>query len=249
MALMCRRCSGHALATPRGSPSGTISPTIPRTCITTGWASRRRETAIMCSSMCILASSSSTGCAFPPQVGNGPASSGITRTLMGSSKNRSGAGCQAVSSSTVPNGSFRPGRLAGTVLPRQAHGDRHGEQDLLIHGQINPTVQIRPGEMQFWRIGHVGAMLFIKFRIEGMPLYVVVTDVYPPSQPRKWRVLRGGRMKILRITDKCLITGLLYRLVRGRCIIPSICVCPTTLTPPLSRRSAPMCGWTNLYTS
>jgi hypothetical protein len=44
-----------------------------------------------------------------------------------------------------------------------------------INGQINPTVQIRPGEMQFWRIGHVGATLFIKFRIEGMPLYVVAT--------------------------------------------------------------------------
>jgi hypothetical protein len=40
---------------------------------------------------------------------------------------------------------------------------------LSINGQINPMVQIRPGEMQCWRIGHVGATLFIKFRLAGMP--------------------------------------------------------------------------------
>jgi FtsP/CotA-like multicopper oxidase with cupredoxin domain len=54
-----------------------------------------------------------------------------------------------------------------------------------INGQINPMVQIRPGEMQFWRIGHVGAALFIKFRIGGMSLYVVGIDGHPLSQPRK----------------------------------------------------------------
>ena len=54
-----------------------------------------------------------------------------------------------------------------------------------INGQINPVVQIRPGEMQFWRIGHIGATLFIKFRIEGMPLYVVARDGHPLTQPQK----------------------------------------------------------------
>jgi FtsP/CotA-like multicopper oxidase with cupredoxin domain len=54
-----------------------------------------------------------------------------------------------------------------------------------INGQINPTVQIRPGERQFWRIGHVSATLFIKFRLEGMPLYVLANDGHPLSQPRK----------------------------------------------------------------
>jgi FtsP/CotA-like multicopper oxidase with cupredoxin domain len=49
----------------------------------------------------------------------------------------------------------------------------------VLRGQINPTVQVRPGELQFWRIGHVGATLLIKFRIEGMPLYVVATDDGP----------------------------------------------------------------------
>ena len=52
-----------------------------------------------------------------------------------------------------------------------------------INGQLNPMVQIRPGEMQFWRIANIGATLFIKFLIEGMPLYVVATDDHPRSRP------------------------------------------------------------------
>jgi len=29
--------------------------------------------------------------------------------------------------------------------------------------------------MQFWRIGNIGATAFLKFRIEGMPLYILAT--------------------------------------------------------------------------
>jgi FtsP/CotA-like multicopper oxidase with cupredoxin domain len=60
-----------------------------------------------------------------------------------------------------------------------------GNQLISINGQINPTVAIRPGELQFWRIGHIGATLFIRFRIEGIPLYVLATDGHPLSSPRK----------------------------------------------------------------
>jgi suppressor of ftsI len=59
------------------------------------------------------------------------------------------------------------------------------DQLISLNGQINPVVQIRPGEMQFWRIANIGAELFIKFRIEGMPLYVLATDGHPLSRPRK----------------------------------------------------------------
>ena len=54
-----------------------------------------------------------------------------------------------------------------------------------INGQINPAVAMRPGEMQFWRIAHIGASEFFKFRVEGMPLYVVATDGHALSQPHK----------------------------------------------------------------
>jgi suppressor of ftsI len=39
--------------------------------------------------------------------------------------------------------------------------------------------------MQFWRIAHIGASEFYRFRVEGMPLYVVATDGHALSQPRK----------------------------------------------------------------
>jgi suppressor of ftsI len=54
-----------------------------------------------------------------------------------------------------------------------------------VNGQINPAIAMRAGEMQFWRIAHIGASQFFKFRIEGMPLYVVATDGHALSQPRK----------------------------------------------------------------
>jgi FtsP/CotA-like multicopper oxidase with cupredoxin domain len=62
----------------------------------------------------------------------------------------------------------------------------HAEREIIsINGQINPIVTIRPGEVQFRRIAHIGATLFIKFRIEGVPLYVVATDGHPFSRPQR----------------------------------------------------------------
>jgi suppressor of ftsI len=54
-----------------------------------------------------------------------------------------------------------------------------------INGQINPAVVIGCGEMQLWRIAHIGASEFYKFSIENMPLYVVATDGHALSRPRK----------------------------------------------------------------
>ena len=76
-------------------------------------------------------------------------------------------------------------------LPERFFLFKHAEiggddnQVISINGQVDPIVQIRPGEMQFWRIANIGATLFIKFRIAGMPLYVVATDGHPLSRPRK----------------------------------------------------------------
>jgi suppressor of ftsI len=66
------------------------------------------------------------------------------------------------------------------------HAEPRDDTEIIsINGQLNPTVEIRPGEMQFWRIANIGATLFIKFRIEGMPLYVMATDGHPRSRPSK----------------------------------------------------------------
>jgi suppressor of ftsI len=66
------------------------------------------------------------------------------------------------------------------------HAELGGDPDIIsINGQRNPLVQIAPGELQFWRIAHIGATLFIKFAIEGMPVYVVATDGHPRSRPER----------------------------------------------------------------
>jgi FtsP/CotA-like multicopper oxidase with cupredoxin domain len=54
-----------------------------------------------------------------------------------------------------------------------------------INGLAAPTISIRPGEMQFWRVANIGADLFLKLRIEGMPFYVLATDGYWLSRPEK----------------------------------------------------------------
>jgi len=60
-----------------------------------------------------------------------------------------------------------------------------GREVISINGQMNPVVDIRPGEMQFWRIAHIGATLFAPFRVQGVSLYVIATDGHPLSRPRK----------------------------------------------------------------
>jgi suppressor of ftsI len=60
-----------------------------------------------------------------------------------------------------------------------------GNEIISINGQLKPIVQIRPGEVQFWRIANIGAELFLKFRAEGVQLYAVATDGHPLAQPRR----------------------------------------------------------------
>ena len=65
------------------------------------------------------------------------------------------------------------------------HAEIDGNRIISINGQLNPAIEMRAGEMQFWRIAHIGASWFIKVRIAGMPLYVVATDGHPLSRPRR----------------------------------------------------------------
>jgi suppressor of ftsI len=60
-----------------------------------------------------------------------------------------------------------------------------GREVISVNGQMNPSVEIRPGEMQFWRIAHIGATLFAPFRFSGVSVYVIATDGHPLSRPRK----------------------------------------------------------------
>jgi suppressor of ftsI len=66
------------------------------------------------------------------------------------------------------------------------HAEPGGDREIIsINGQLKPDVQIRPGELQFWRIANIGATLFIKFRIDGMPLFIMAIDGHPRSRPER----------------------------------------------------------------
>jgi FtsP/CotA-like multicopper oxidase with cupredoxin domain len=60
-----------------------------------------------------------------------------------------------------------------------------GREIITVNGQLDPLVDIRPGEMQFWRIANIGATLFFPLQIAGMPLYIIATDGHPLAQPKK----------------------------------------------------------------
>jgi FtsP/CotA-like multicopper oxidase with cupredoxin domain len=61
-----------------------------------------------------------------------------------------------------------------------------GDRELLsINGQLDPVVEIRPGEMQLWRIANISAELFARLRIDAMPLYVLATDGHPLPRPSR----------------------------------------------------------------
>jgi suppressor of ftsI len=65
------------------------------------------------------------------------------------------------------------------------HRELNDRQVVSINGQLEPLVDMQPGEPQFWRIANIGAEQFLRLRIDGMPLYVLATDGHPLSRPRK----------------------------------------------------------------
>jgi len=72
-----------------------------------------------------------------------------------------------------------------------------------INGQYKPHVSIAPGELQFWRIGNIGANIFYDLVMDGVTFYVLAVDgnlqnrltatnelVLPPG--RRYEVLVRG---------------------------------------------------------
>jgi FtsP/CotA-like multicopper oxidase with cupredoxin domain len=70
------------------------------------------------------------------------------------------------------------------LLIKHIPGARADWDELVtVDGQVAPEIDIRPGERQFWRIGNIGADLFVNLRLEDGRLYVVATDGHPHSRP------------------------------------------------------------------
>jgi len=58
-----------------------------------------------------------------------------------------------------------PDERPGAVDPEQAASELQAlpidkREIISINGQINPAVPIKPGEIQFWRLAHIGAALW-----------------------------------------------------------------------------------------
>jgi hypothetical protein len=61
-----------------------------------------------------------------------------------------------------------------------------------------PTIQIRPGEAQFWEMGHIEADRFLKVQVKRMPFSVIGRDGYFLPHPIKMdEVLLGAQLSRL----------------------------------------------------
>jgi FtsP/CotA-like multicopper oxidase with cupredoxin domain len=45
-----------------------------------------------------------------------------------------------------------------------------------VNGLLSPTIEIQPGETQFWRIGNIGADKYYKLVLDGHTFYEIATD-------------------------------------------------------------------------
>ncbi len=55
--------------------------------------------------------------------------------------------------------------------------DPTGPTRRTVNGLTNPRIDIAPGELQFWRIGNIGANIYYKLRLDRkVPFYVMVQD-------------------------------------------------------------------------
>ena len=59
------------------------------------------------------------------------------------------------------------------------------QEVVTLNGLVAPTIAIRPGEAQYWRVGNIGANLFLKLNLEGMALYLIGTDGHYLRTPKK----------------------------------------------------------------
>ena len=89
-----------------------------------------------------------------------------------------------------------------------------------LNGLINPTVMIRPGETQFWRIGNIGANAYYRLQLDGHTFYKIAQDgnrlnrlveldeIILPAGSRVEVLVRGGAPGTYRFRSLAFNTGL-----------------------------------------
>src|SRR3989454_4195453 len=69
-----------------------------------------------------------------------------------------------------------------------------------LNGMLNPTITLRPGETQLWRIGNVGADLYYLLTLDGHRFYEVARDGHRLTHlvPKRQLLLEpGAREEVL----------------------------------------------------
>jgi FtsP/CotA-like multicopper oxidase with cupredoxin domain len=120
-----------------------------------------------------------------------------------------------------------------------------------INGLVNPTLALRPGETELWRIGNVGANLYYRLRLDGHRFYQVARDgnrlarigptdeLFIPPGGRIEVLVQGGEPGVHSLETLAMNTGpagnqypaavLATVRVEGEAVVPR--TLPTTLLP------------------
>ncbi|MGW1007424.1 multicopper oxidase family protein [Streptomyces sp. NPDC002520] len=69
-----------------------------------------------------------------------------------------------------------------------------------VNGQLNPTIRIRPGETQLWRLANISANIYYKVHLQGQRFHVIAHDGTPVD--RIWEgdsllLAAGARFDVL----------------------------------------------------
>jgi FtsP/CotA-like multicopper oxidase with cupredoxin domain len=80
-----------------------------------------------------------------------------------------------------------------------------------INGQVAPTITIHPGELQFWRIGNIGADIYYRLKLDGHVFYEIARDgarhnqlvrldeILLPPGARSEVLVRGGPVGVYQL--------------------------------------------------
>jgi FtsP/CotA-like multicopper oxidase with cupredoxin domain len=126
-----------------------------------------------------------------------------------------------------------------------------------VNGLVNPTLALRPGETELWRIGNVGANLYYRLRLDGHRFYQVARDgnrlarlvptdeLFIPPGGRIEVIVQGGSRGVRSLRTLAMNTGpsgnqypaavLATMRVEGEAVTPR--TLPTRLLPVEDLRS------------
>jgi FtsP/CotA-like multicopper oxidase with cupredoxin domain len=104
----------------------------------------------------------------------------------------------ALSASDPQDSGSEPCDVPGQLIAKSLTNERF--TPLLINGTINPTVKIRPGEIQRWRIFNANNNRIVVLRLEGQAFQVLAKDGNTLPRMQAARVMRigpGSRREVL----------------------------------------------------